>query len=48
MKKNEKDKLEKVGVKYAALDDKGAIYILGVAEGMATQKELSKEAESNG
>jgi hypothetical protein len=42
LKKKEKSVLEKIGTGYNSLDDKGAIYLLGLAEGMATQAELAK------
>lgn len=43
LKTKEKEILESIKSNYSNLDDKGEIYILGIAEGMATQKQLAKE-----
>lgn len=48
LKKKEKSVLEKIGKGYNTLDDRGSIYLLAFAEGMATQAELLRKVRKEG
>jgi len=43
----EKEILKNINAGYENLNDKGAVYVLGVIEGMATQKQLAQQAEKD-